>query len=186
MDFLRNNSHLFTTLEESKPPDDVALQLEQALQQALDSLEQMRVEEGKAIYKEINKLAAQIKHVLTQIEQRVPQLVKDYHKRLSQRLNKLNQQVNITEERLAQEVVIYAERSDISEELVRLGSHLNQLLGFLAADGAMGKKLDFLIQEMNRETNTIGAKVADVTISQQVVDIRCELEKIREQVQNIE
>ncbi len=146
----------------------------------------MRVEEGRATYEEIKQLAAQIKLALTQIEQRAPLLVDEYNARLTQKTNKLAAKVSIPEERLAQEVVIYAERSDISEELLRLNSHLNQLLGFLAAEGAIGKKLDFLIQEMNREANTIGSKVSDVTISQQVVEIRCQLEKIREQVQNIE
>ncbi len=184
---LSDNHQLFATLEEEAIPSaDISPQLEQALKQALDSLEQMRVEEGRAIYEEINKIAGQIKHVHTQIEQRSPQLAIHYKERLDQKIKKLSPQANITEERLAQEVAIFAERADISEELVRLDSHLNQLLGFLKTEGAVGKKLDFLVQEMNRETNTIGSKVADVTISQQVVEIKCQLEKIREQVQNIE
>jgi uncharacterized protein (TIGR00255 family) len=184
--FLGNNPHLFTTLEEVGPPTDVFPQLEQALCQALDSLEQMRAEEGRVIYGELNKLVDQIKHSLVQIKQRSPQLVSHYQARLAQRIKQLAPQLEINEERLAQEVVLYAERADIDEELVRLDSHLNQLSGFLAADGALGKKLDFLVQEMNRETNTIGSKASDVAISQQVVEIRCRLEKIREQVQNIE
>lgn len=181
------NHQLFTNLEEGAIPSvDVSPQLEQALGQALDSLEKMRVEEGRAVKEEIDKIAGQIKLVHTQIEQRAPQLAIHHKERLDQRIKKLSPQVNITEERLAQEVAIFAERADISEELIRLDSHLNQLVGFLEAEGAIGKKLDFLVQEMNRETNTIGSKVADVTISQQVVEIKCQLEKIREQVQNIE
>jgi uncharacterized protein (TIGR00255 family) len=187
VDFLSGNYQLFTTQEEEAiPSNDVSPQLEQALGQALDSLEQMRVEEGRTIYEDINKIAGQIKNVHTQIEQYAPQLATHYKERLEQKIKKLSPQANITEERLAQEVAIFAERADISEELVRLDSHLNQLLGFLETEGAIGKKLDFLVQEMNRETNTIGSKVADVTISQQVVEIKCQLEKIREQVQNIE
>ncbi len=186
IDFLGNNPQLFTTLEELKSEVDISRQLRQALKQALDSLEAMRAEEGRATYEEISQLAARIKQVLTQIEQRTPLLVDEYKVRLTQKINKLAPKIAIPEERLAQEVIIYAERSDISEELLRLNSHLNQLSGFLAAEGAIGKKLDFLIQEMNRETNTIGSKVSDVAISQQVVEIKCQLEKIREQVQNIE
>jgi uncharacterized protein (TIGR00255 family) len=185
VEFLESNPHLFIRPEEAIRHDAVSLQLNQALTQALDALAKMRVEEGRAVYEDINQIAAQIKKNLTQIKQRFPQLVGDYRDRLAQRVNKLASQLNISigEERLAQEVVIYAERSDISEELVRLSSHLNQLLGFLEADGAMGKKLDFLVQEM---VNTIGSKVSDVTVSEQVVEIRSCLEKIREQVQNVE
>ncbi len=103
-----------------------------------------------------------------------------------QRTNKLAPEVDVEEARLAQEVVIYADKSDIAEEILRLKSHISQMKSFLDSNGAMGKKIDFLVQEMNRETNTIGSKISDVNISQQVVEIRCQLEKIREQIQNVE
>jgi uncharacterized protein (TIGR00255 family) len=185
IDFLKDNLNLFTQAQ-TVPAGDVFPQVEQALFPALDSVEQMRSEEGRTIYEELNRIIKQIKCLLAQIDQHTPRLVDHYRARLTQKVNRLASQLNIEEERLAQEVAIYAERSDISEEILRLDSHLNQLLAFLEAEGAIGKKIDFLIQEMNREINTIGSKVSDVSISEQVVEIRSFLEKIREQIQNIE
>jgi uncharacterized protein (TIGR00255 family) len=120
------------------------------------------------------------------IASRAPQVVQEYQKRLTERVKELAGGVFIDEARMAQEVAIMAERSDITEEIVRFGSHIDQLRDMLKSDEAVGRKLDFLIQEMNREVNTIGSKTGDVEISRHVVEMKSELSKLREQVQNIE
>jgi len=114
----------------------------------------------------------------------VPEIVKAYRQRLYQRVKELLNDIN--EERITQEVVFFAERSDITEEIVRLKTHIKNFNDLLEEKEAIGRKLDFLLQEMHREANTMGAKANDVIVSQQVVEIKTELEKIRQQLQNIE
>ena len=106
--------------------------------------------------------------------------------KLQERIKALLEDIELDPMRLAQEVAIMADRSDVTEELVRIRSHFDQFRGLTDTDGAIGRKLDFLIQEMHREANTIGSKAGDTFISHKVVDIKCELEKMREQVQNVE
>jgi len=107
-------------------------------------------------------------------------------KRLSERIKELTEGLELDESRLVQEVAIMAERSDITEEIVRMHSHISQFEEFLLSDGIEGRKIDFLLQEMNREINTIGSKVSDVEITRQVIEVKSELGKLREQAQNIE
>jgi uncharacterized protein (TIGR00255 family) len=121
------------------------------------------------------------------VARRAPQVVEEYRTRLSRRLEELLPQGNAVDpQRLAQEVAIFADRSDIAEELQRLGSHIAQFRETLAGGEAVGRKLDFLVQELGREVNTIGSKANDAAITSQVVEAKSELEKIREQVQNLE
>ena len=120
------------------------------------------------------------------IEERSPQTVKEYNDKLVERVHELLGDVSIDESRLLQEVAIYADKVAVAEETVRLRSHISQLRDFISSDEAVGRKLDFLIQEINRETNTIGSKCNDVEIARKVVDVKAEIEKIREQIQNIE
>jgi len=122
-----------------------------------------------------------------EIEERSPLVVLEYKGKLKERIGELlDKDINIDEDRIASEVAIFADKSNINEEIVRLKSHVKQFLSILNEKDAIGRKLDFLIQEMNREINTIGSKANDMLISQNVVEIKSELEKIREQVQNIE
>jgi uncharacterized protein (TIGR00255 family) len=120
------------------------------------------------------------------IRQRAEQASIWYRDKLIQNINKLEESIEINEDRLMQEVAFMAEKADITEELIRIESHLDQFTKYMAQDEAVGRRLDFLLQEINREVNTIGSKAADSLISHLVVEIKAELEKLREQTQNIE
>ena len=162
--------------------------LEQALRQAISNLVAMRETEGSNIYGDFIKRADLIAEKLAVIEERSPQVVEEYQIRLSDRINELLAKHNqvIEPERLLQEVAIFADRTSITEEIVRLKSHIKQFKLIIDADQPVGRKLDFLIQEFNREANTIASKANDYTLAQVVVEIKAEIEKIREQIQNIE
>ncbi len=160
---------------------------ESALLVSLDALEEMRREEGKALYEEIKTRLNEIGAMVTEIEQLLPQFAQQYRERLQKKVSDLIEGVKVDEDRLLQEVVFYAERSDVTEELVRLKSHIDQFETFLGGEAnSVGRKLDFLVQEMNREANTIGSKSSDIDTTRMIINIKSELEKIREQVQNIE
>ena len=139
-------------------------------------------------YGDFIKRADLIAEKLAVIEERSPQVVEEYQIRLSDRINELLAKHNqvIEPERLLQEVAIFADRTSITEEIVRLKSHIKQFRLIIDADQPVGRKLDFLIQEFNREANTIASKANDYTLAQVVVEIKAEIEKIREQIQNIE
>ena len=162
--------------------------VEQAVKEALDNLVAMRETEGGNIYGDFIYRADLIAEKLSQIEARSPMVVEEYQAKLSDRLNNLLADHNITvePERLLQEVVIFADRASITEEIVRLKSHIKQFKNIINSDQPVGRKLDFLIQEFNREANTIASKANDYTLAQIVVEIKAEIEKIREQIQNIE
>ena len=162
--------------------------VEQAVKEALDNLVAMRETEGGNIYGDFIYRADLIAEKLTQIEARSPMVVEEYQAKLSDRLNNLLADHNITvePERLLQEVAIFADRASITEEIVRLKSHIKQFKNIINSDQPVGRKLDFLIQEFNREANTIASKANDYTLAQIVVEIKAEIEKIREQIQNIE
>ena len=127
-----------------------------------------------------------IETLLGEVEELSPQTVADYRARLEGKMREVLQNTQIDEGRLLTEAAIFADKVAVDEETVRLHSHLGQLRELLAAGGAVGRKLDFLIQEFNRETNTIGSKCSDLEITRRVVDMKAEIEKIREQVQNLE
>lgn len=162
--------------------------VEQALRQAVDNLVAMREAEGGNIYGDFIYRADLIAEKLALIEERSPMVVEEYQNKLSERLNNLLAEHNVTvePERLLQEVAIFADRTSVTEEIVRLKSHIKQFKLILASGQPVGRKLDFLIQEFNREANTIASKANDYTLAQIVVEIKAEIEKIREQVQNIE
>jgi len=166
--------------------DSIRPGLQQVLTQALDSLEQMRIMEGEAIGKDFQIRLELIEGYLDQIEKRSPMVVEEYRSRLKDKIDTLAQDLEIDEGRLAQEVTIFAGRCDITEEIVRMKSHLKQFRDYLSLDDSIGRRLDFLIQEMNREINTISSKASDSSISVHAVEIKSELEKLREQVQNVE
>ncbi len=162
--------------------------VEQAVAEALKNLVAMRETEGGNIYGDFIYRADLIAEKLTQIEARSPMIVEEYQAKLTDRLNNLLADHNITvePERLLQEVAIFADRASITEEIVRLKSHIKQFKNIINSDQPVGRKLDFLIQEFNREANTIASKANDYTLAQIVVEIKAEIEKIREQIQNIE
>ena len=155
---------------------------------ALDSFIAMREAEGVKMKADILSRAQTILSIVSEIEERSPQTVEEYENRLLDRIRQTleNLSVEIDEQRILTEVAVFADKVAVAEETVRLRSHFDQLSAFLSYDQPVGRKLDFIIQEMNREANTIGSKVQDAALAHKVVDIKSEIEKIREQVQNIE
>lgn len=162
--------------------------ISEAIDNALDSVEEMRRQEGAVIEQDLLKRLYIIKNILVKIRERAPVVINEYRSKLKQNISKLldGTDIQMDENRINQEVAIFAERSDITEEIVRIESHLLQFQKYLKRDEPVGRKLDFLAQEMNREINTISAKASDALISTFVVEIKGEIEKLREQVQNIE
>ena len=154
--------------------------------EALDKFVEMRSTEGKKLYDDIYSRSSFILNCVSFIEERSPQTVREYNDKLIARVHELIGDVSLDENRIIQEVAIYADKVAVAEETVRLRSHIEQLREFLSSDEAVGRKMDFLVQEINRETNTIGSKCNDVDIARKVVDMKAEIEKIREQIQNIE
>ena len=160
--------------------------VQEALNQALDLLDTMRLREGEAMETDILKRIGLLGQYLDDVEKRAPELVEIYRNRLKINIDRMLKDVEADEARLAQEVAYFAEKSDITEEVVRTASHLSQFREYLAVDDAIGRRLDFLIQEINREVNTIGSKTSDSFVARVVVEMKAELEKLREQVQNVE
>ena len=160
--------------------------VEQALLQALEGLKQMRKREGEYLKESLKRGLDTIEGFVHTIEELAPQSVEQYRQRLKEEIARLIDESRLDQWRIATEVAIYSDRVNIAEELTRIKSHIAQMRGYLDADGAIGRKLDFLCQELLRETNTIASKSQHVGIIQHTVDIKGELEKIREQVQNIE
>jgi uncharacterized protein (TIGR00255 family) len=156
------------------------------LAEAIRTLTEMREREGESLERDLTGRLCLIAGSLEGIAGRAPQVVLDYQKRLTDRVRELTGGMVVDEARLLQEVAIMAEKSDITEEIVRFRSHIDQFTELLAGDDAAGRKIDFLIQEMGREINTIGSKSGDAGISRSVIEIKSELAKLREQVQNIE
>ena len=153
---------------------------------ALGALKAMRLQEGAFLREDLDARMQAVARQAELIRQRLPQVVTDYRQRLEQRVKEWFDRVELDAARLAQEAVVFAERGDITEELTRLQAHLQAMQALLAAGEAVGRKVDFLVQEMRRETETIAAKANDLTISQCVVEIKSELERCREQIQNVE
>jgi uncharacterized protein (TIGR00255 family) len=153
---------------------------------ALESLLAMRVTEGEETRKDIEDRLNVTETILAQIEQRAPQVPAEWQERLTERLERLQQNVEWDPQRVAQEIAVYTDRCDISEEITRFKSHLVQFRGMLDDQEPVGRRMDFLVQELNREVNTMGSKSNDAELTTAVVTLKSELEKIREQVQNIE
>ena len=162
--------------------------IEAVVRTGLDQLAKMRIEEGRSMTADLTANARAIAVDLKKIEARAPLVVEAYRTRLTERLNKLLAEVGVRAEpsELIREVGMFAERTDISEEIVRLKSHLDQFDTVMAAAESQGRKLEFLIQEMFRETNTIGSKANDAEIAGHVIDIKTAIERMREMIQNVE
>ena len=158
----------------------------EALALALEDFNAMREREGARLAADILGRADTIESLTAAVEAQSPKTVADYRARLEAKMREVLQNTQIDEGRLLTEAAIFADKVAVDEETVRLRSHLSQLRDMLGKGGAVGRKLDFLIQEFNREANTIGSKCSDIEVTRTVVDIKAEIEKIREQVQNIE
>jgi uncharacterized protein (TIGR00255 family) len=156
--------------------------------EAAASLNSMREQEGEALLRDLSDLADAIAARLDAIAARAPQVVAEYRQRLQDRVNQALSELNVTVEPadLVREITLFCDRSDISEEIVRMRSHVEQFRSTLTVSESSGRKLEFIVQEMGRETNTIGSKANDVDIAREVVEIKTDLERIREQVQNVE
>lgn len=160
--------------------------LEELMNMSLDSLEIMKLKEGEAVEADFKNRLGLLEEYVNDVEKRAPDLIEEYRNRLQISIKKMLGDVSVDENRLAQEVAFFAERSDITEEVVRIRSHLKQFYEYLSLDDALGRRLEFLIQELNREVNTLGTKASDPSITNIVVEMKAELEKMREQVQNVE
>ena len=154
--------------------------------EAAEDFVNTRINEGKNMEADICQHLDNLEANLREVEKRYPEIVTEYRTRLEKKINEVLQDVNVEETRIIAEAAIFAERTDIGEETVRLASHIKEFRKAIKTDQPIGKKLDFMIQEMNRETNTMGSKANDVEISKIIVDMKSEIEKIREQIQNIE
>jgi uncharacterized protein (TIGR00255 family) len=161
-------------------------EISSVMEQALRALEDSRRKEGDVLEADLQGRLQEVHGLLGQIKEKAPVVVIAYRERLRERVRLLLEGSDFDERRFQQEVAYFAERSDVSEEIVRMESHLHQFTSKLAEEGPAGRGLDFILQEMNREVNTIGAKATDVDISQRVIALKGELERMREQVQNIE
>lgn len=158
----------------------------QTVTEALAGLQQMRTEEGGNLHTDISSRIDDIEQLALEIRNRQGAVTQEYQNRLRERVRVLTEGIDLDPARLAQEVALLADRADVTEEIIRLGSHLKQFRSLMSQEGPVGRKLEFITQEINREVNTIGSKTVDATVSSAVIDIKSDLEKIREQLQNIE
>jgi len=177
---------IFTVEKPEVDEEQLKADLMSVVEKALAGYDAMRVAEGKALDADLRSRGNTILELVSQVEAGNGQTVIDYRTRLENKLKEVLANTAIDESRILTEAAIFADKVAVDEETVRLRSHLQQMNTMLTAGGAMGRKLDFLLQEMNREANTIGSKCTDVKLARIVVDIKAELEKIREQTQNIE
>ena len=186
LDTLLHFRDIFVFKEDEESRGQAWKVMETALDQGLKQCIHMRREEGSAIEADFNARLNQLETLGSEIESRAPLVVLDVRERLQKRIEELLGQGELDEARLAQEVAILAEKSDVTEELIRFKSHLQQFGNLLDASGPRGRQLEFVLQEMHREINTIGSKANNVEIGQIVIQIKTELERFREQLQNVE
>lgn len=177
---------VLTVAEADEDQDALRALMREALTGALEQMQAMREKEGEALKSDISSRIDTLEKMTEEIEARYPETVAEYQQKLRARVEELLGGATMDEQRLMQEVAVMADRSAIAEETVRLHSHFAQVRGFMEASEPVGRKLDFIVQELNREVNTISSKSQDVPITRLVVEAKAEIEKIREQVQNVE
>ena len=183
---LSRMSDVFVVDKPKADEDQLKADLLSVVDKALLAYDAMRVTEGLALENDLRSRANTILELVSQVEELNPKTVSDYRKRLEEKMREVLENKSIDESRILTEAAIFADKVAVDEETVRLRSHLEQMDAMLSGNGGIGRKLDFLLQEMNREANTTGSKCSDVKVARIVVDIKAELEKIREQTQNIE
>lgn len=183
---LANFPEVLTLEEKEENLDEVLKEIKPLIETSLDKMLEMRIREGEKLKEDILIKLDAIEEKVKIIENFAEDLPKTYKQKLEERLSELTKGLNVDEERIAVEVAIFADKVAIDEEVIRLKSHIGQMRKTLNLEEPVGRKLDFIVQEMNRETNTIGSKANDINITNIVIDIKNLIEKIREQVQNIE
>jgi uncharacterized protein (TIGR00255 family) len=186
LEMITAQKDIFLPMEPSQDMMALWQRLAMVLDEALAGLIDMRQREGEILVRDLLARLDLMALLLSGIEAKTPRVVLEYQRRLTDRVREMTCGLMIDEARLSQEIAIFAEKSDVTEEIVRFRSHLGQFQEMLNSEDAIGRKVDFLIQEMNREVNTIGSKSSDADISKQVIEIKSELAKLREQVQNLE
>ncbi len=177
---------VFSVRKTQEDEDVIWSKVKLVAEKALDSFISMREKEGVKMKEDVLSRLDYISELVERVETKSPAATENYRKRLYDKISELLADKNIDEQRILTEAAIFSEKTAVDEETVRLKSHINQCRELLNADEAVGRKLDFLIQEFNRETNTIGSKAQDIEITKIVVEMKSEIEKIREQIQNIE
>ncbi len=183
---LSKYSDIFSVQKTAEDEELVFSSVKMVADKALDAFIKMREDEGRRLGDDIKSRAEKILSLVEKVKELSPLTVSAYKTRLEAKINEVLGDRNIDEQRVLTEVAIFSDKVAVDEETVRLESHFKQLDGFMKSSGAIGRKMDFLVQEMNREANTIGSKCTDSAISYIVVEIKSEIEKIREQIQNIE
>lgn len=177
---------VLTTTKAEKDLESVQADICAVADEALEAYNAMRAAEGEKLAADIASRLDTMESLIGKVEARSPETVREYREKLTARMREVLQSATVDESRILTEAAVYADKVAVDEETVRLRSHISQLRGMLASDEPMGRKMDFLIQEVNRESNTVGSKCSDVEIARVVVELKAEVEKIREQVQNIE
>lgn len=160
--------------------------IEEAMRKAIKNLDEMRKSEGRKLEKDLKLRIQKAENLIERIESKREDFIRDFSAKLRERMKEILEDIQIDETRLYQEAAFLAERSDITEEIVRLKAHVSKFKDTMSKDGSIGRELDFLLQEMNRESGTISAKSKDAAVSHFILELRSEMERIREQVQNIE
>ena len=177
---------LLTVAREEPDAEEVKNQVLEVLGRALEEYNAMRRTEGERLCQDIARRGQEIGKMVDQVEIRSPQSVEEYRQKIAQRMNEILGDSDIAEQRILADAALFADKVSVTEEVVRLRSHLSQLQKMVQGDAPVGRKLDFLVQELNREANTIGSKANDYELAQIVIEIKAEIEKIREQIQNLE
>ncbi len=186
LDVFAGMRDIFISVEPAEDQEGMKVFLNQLFERAVLALTEMKKKEGEALCRDLLARLALVDCHLEAISTRCPQVLAEYQRRLAERIRELADGIVVDEARLSQEIAIMAEKSDITEEITRLKSHIIQFREMVVGDEPVGRKVDFLLQEMNREVNTIGSKSTDVEISRSVIEMKSELAKLREQVQNLE
>ena len=177
---------ILTVTRAPENEDEVWNSVRKVTAEALKSMLEMRKAEGARLKDDLSRRAEKIISIVSEIEKRSPETVTEYKEKLQARLKDMLGDIKIDEQRILTEAAVFADKVSVTEETVRLRSHIRQFSDMLESDKAIGRKLDFIVQEMNREANTIGSKCVDAKIAHYVVDMKAEIEKVREQIQNIE
>ncbi|MBR1751200.1 MAG: YicC family protein [Ruminococcus sp.] len=177
---------VFTVVKTEDDEEEIWRDVSEVANAALDRFLAMRKTEGAKMYEDVLSRLVTIEENVTKIEERSPKVNDEYRERLYAKLKEVLEDKNIDDQRVLTEAAIFADKTAVDEETVRLRSHISQFRGLLDAAEPVGRKLDFMVQELNREVNTIGSKCQDLTITNMVVEMKAEIEKIREQIQNIE
>ena len=173
-------------IQENQDYEQIKIEILEVLEEAINNLINMKTAEGEKIAKDLEERLNKINKRVDEVSKLSTGLISEYVVKLEERIKKILKEQEIDKSRLAEEVVIYADKSSIEEEITRLNSHISQFKELLNSNEPVGKKLDFIIQEMNRETNTIGSKSGSLEITNNVIEMKTEIENLREQIQNIE